>query len=167
MYVTVDQFQVDIPDTEIALQVDIVRFGEQSNALIDCWEYSPKHIGGVTVRFFGDNYTAYYIPRFCSLAELASQLSKEGAKNPSKEAYERLKYCLECDASSYSCGFQFTARVAGQEIITKELCAYGFDWSDLNEGTILDYGRECFMGGAIDECKALVQERNGGLCYGL
>ena len=136
----IESFEIEFGDLNI--MVSVVCF-ECFDGFSDMWEGTDKHQGGVTITNpdADRNSWKYFIPKQCTLAELAASYAKQGRDNPSGEAYQALQEQLMRDISASDYGFSVSAFVGDVEILTDEYVGCGFDYSYDDEGDLLDAAR--------------------------
>ena len=136
----IESFEIELG--ELSINVSVICF-ECFDGFSDMWEGTDKHQGGVTIKNpeADRNSYKYFIPKQCTLAELAASYAKQGRDNPSGEAYQSLQDQLMRDISASDYGFSVSAFVGGVEILTDEYAGCGFDYSYDDEGDLLDAAR--------------------------
>ena len=109
----------------------------------DQWEGTDQHQGGVTITNpdAGRNSWKYFIPKQCTLAELAAAYAKQGRDSPSAAAYQSLQNQLERDISASDYGFKVSAFVGGVEVLAGEFVGCGFDYSYDDEEDLIAAAR--------------------------
>lgn len=135
-----ESFEIEVGDLNI--MVSVVCF-ECFDCFSDMWEGTDKHQGGVTITNpeADRNSWKYFIPKQCTLSELAAAYAKQGRDNPSAAAYQSLQNQLERDISASDYGFKVSAYVGGVEVLAGEFVGCGFDYSYDDEGDLLDAAR--------------------------
>lgn len=135
-----ESFEIEVGDLNI--MVSVVCF-ECFDCFSDMWEGTDKHQGGVTITNpeADRNSWKYFIPKQCTLSELAAAYAKQGRDNPSAAAYQSLQNQLERDISASDYGFKVSAYVGGVEVLAGEFVGCGFDYSYDDEGSLLDEAR--------------------------
>lgn len=136
----IESFEIEVGDLNI--MVSVVCF-ECFDCFSDMWEGTDKHQGGVTITNpeADRNSYKYFIPKQCTLADLAAAYAKQGCDNPSWAAYQSLQEKLMRDVHACDYGFSVSAYVGGVEILTDEYAGCGFDYSYDDEGDLLDAAR--------------------------
>lgn len=136
----IESFEIELG--ELSINVSVICF-DCNDGFSDMWEGTDKHQGGVTITNpdADRNSYKYFIPKQCTLAELAASYAKQGRDNPSAAAYQSLQNQLERDISASDYGFKVSAYVGGVEILTDEYVGCGFDYSYDDEGDLLDAAR--------------------------
>ena len=136
----IETFEIEVGDLNI--MVSVVCF-ECFDGFSDMWEGTDKHQGGVTITDpeADRNSWKYFIPKQCTLAELAASYAKQGRDNPSAAAYRALQDQLMRDINACDCGFRVSAYVGGVEILTDECVGCGFDYSFYDDGDLLSAAR--------------------------
>ena len=124
------------------ITVSVVCF-DCNDGFSDMWEGTDKHQGGVTITNpeADRNSYKYFIPRQCTLSELAADYAKQGRDNPSATAYQSLQYELMRDLHACDYGFMVSAYVGGVVVLADEIVGCGFDYSYDDEGDLLDEAR--------------------------
>ena len=132
----------EIESGELSINVSVICF-DCNDGFSDMWEGTDKHQGGVTITNLeaDRNSYKYFIPKQCTLAELAAACAAQGRENPSRAAYQSLQDQLERDLSACDYGFEVSVSVGGVEILTDEYVGCGFDYSYDDEGDLLDAAR--------------------------
>ena len=132
----------EIESGELNITVSVICF-DCNDGFSDSWEGTDQHQGGVTIKNpeADRNSYKYFIPKQCTLAELAASYAKQGRDNPSAAAYQSLQNQLERDISSSDYGFKVSAFVGGIEVLADENVGCGFDYSYDDEGDLLDEAR--------------------------
>ena len=132
----------EIESGELNITVSVICF-DCNDGFSDQWEGTDKHQGGVTIANpeADRNSYKYFIPKQCTLAELAASYAKQGRDNPSAAAYQSLQNQLERDISASDYGFNVSAYVGGVEVLADENVGCGFDYSYDDEGDLLDMAR--------------------------
>lgn len=136
----IESFEIELGDLNI--MVSVVCF-ECFDGFSDTWEGTDKHLGGVTITNpeADRNCYKYFIPKQCTLADLAADYAKQGRDNPSGEAYQSLQDQLVRDISASDYGFKVSAYVGGVEVLADTYVGCGFDYSYDDEGDLLDAAR--------------------------
>lgn len=137
---TIETFEIE--SGELGITVSVICF-ECSDGFSDQWEGTDKHQGGVTIANpeADRNSYKYFIPKQCSLSQLAADYAKQGRENPSAAAYQSLQNQLERDISASDYGFKVSAYVGGVKVLADEIVGCGFDYSYDDEGDLLDMAR--------------------------
>ena len=137
---TIETFEIELG--ELSINVSVICF-ECNDGFSDMWEGTDKHQGGVTIKNpdADRNSYKYFIPKQCTLSELAASYAKQGLENPSAAAYQSLQNQLERDRSASDYGFSVSAFVGDVEILTDEYVGCGFDYSYDDEWDLLDAAR--------------------------
>lgn len=132
----------EIESGELNITVSVICF-DCNDGFSDQWEGTDKHQGGVTITNpdADRNSWKYFIPKQCTLSELAAAYAKQGRDNPSAAAYQSLQNQLERDISASDYGFKVSAYVGGVEVLAGEFVGCGFDYSYDDEGDLLDEAR--------------------------
>lgn len=136
----IDSFEIE--SGELNISVSVICF-DCNDGFSDQWEGTDKHQGGVTITNpdADRNSWKYFIPKQCTLSELAAAYAKQGRDNPSAAAYQSLQNQLERDISASDYGFKVSAYVDGVEVLAGEFVGCGFDYSYDDEGDLLDEAR--------------------------
>lgn len=136
----IESFEIEAG--ELSVEVSVVCF-ECNDGFSDQWEGTDKHRGGVTITNLGAdrNSWKYFIPKQCTLADLAADYAKQGRENPSAAAYQSLQNQLERDISASDYGFRVSAYIGGIEVLANEYVGCGFDYSYDDEGDLLSAAR--------------------------
>ena len=136
----IESFEIESGDLNIT--VSVICF-DCHDGFSDMWEGTDKHQGGVTIKNpdAGLNSWKYYIPKQCTLAELAASYAKQGRDNPSGAAYQSLQEQLQRDIHASDYGFSVSAYVGGVEVLADTYVGCGFDYSYDDEGDLLDATR--------------------------
>ena len=136
----IESFEIELG--ELSINVSVICF-DCNDGFSDQWEGTDKHQGGVTIKnpIADRNSYKYFIPKQCTLAELAADYAKQGRENPSAEAYQSMQEHLMRDIHACDYGFSVSAYVGGVEILTDEYVGCGFDYSYDDEGDLLDEAR--------------------------
>lgn len=136
----IESFEIEAG--ELSINVSVICF-DCNDSFSDQWEGTDKHQGGVTITNpeADRNSWKYFIPKQCTLADLAADYAKQGRDNPSGEAYQSLQEQLMRDLHACDYGFSVSAFVGGVEILTDEYVGCGFDYSYDDEGDLLDEAR--------------------------
>lgn len=146
----------EIESCELNITVSVICF-DCNDGFSDQWEGTDKHQGGVTIANpeADRNSYKYFIPKQCTLAELAASYAKQGRDNPSAAAYQSLQNQLERDLHACDYGLEASVYVGGVKLIDGVSVGCGFDYSYLDNGDLIDIARliwdEC---GAIEEATA-------------
>ena len=129
----------EIESGELNITVSVICY-ECFDSFSDQWEGTDMHQGGVTIKNLDAdrNSWKYFIPKQCTLSELAAAYAKQGRDNPSAAAYQSLQEQLVRDISSSDYGFKVSAFVGGVEVLAGEYVGCGFDYSYDDEGSLLD-----------------------------
>ena len=132
----------EIESGELNISVSVICF-ECNDGFSDQWEGTDQHQGGVTIKNpeADRNSYKYFIPKQCTLAELAASYAKQGRDNPSAAAYQSLQNQLERDISASDYGFKVSAYIGGIEVLADEYVGCGFDYSYDDEGDLLAEAR--------------------------
>ena len=132
----------EIESGALKIEVSVICF-ECNDGFSDQWEGTDQHQGGVTITNpdAGRNSWKYFIPKQCSLAELAASYAKQGRENPSAAAYQSMQEQLERDLHACDYGFEVSAFVGGIEVLADTYVGCGFDYSYDDEGDLLDEAR--------------------------
>ena len=136
----IEKFEIE--SGELTINVSVVCY-ECFDGFADQWEGTDKHKGGVTIANpeADRNSWKYFIPKQCTLSELAAAYAKQGRGNPSGEAYQSLRDQLHRDIHACDYGFMVSAYVGGIEVLADEIVGCGFDYSYDDEGDLLDMAR--------------------------
>ena len=136
----IESFEIELGDLNI--MVSVICF-DCNDCFSDMWEGTDKHQGGVTITNLeaDRNCYKYFIPKQCTLADLAADYAKQGRDNPSGEAYQSLQEQLMRDLHACDYGFMVSAYVGGVEILTDEYVGCGFDYSFYDDGDLLSAAR--------------------------
>ena len=129
----------EIESGELNITVSVICF-DCNDGFSDQWEGTDKHQGGVTIKNpdAGRNSWKYFIPKQCTLSELAAAYAKQGRDNPSAAAYQSLQEQLVRDISASDYGFKVSAYIGDVELLADENVGCGFDYSYDDEGSLLD-----------------------------
>ena len=129
----------EIESGELNITVSVICY-ECFDSFSDHWEGTDIHQGGVTIANpdADRNSWKYFIPKQCTLSELAAAYAKQGRDNPSAAAYQSLQEQLVRDISASDYGFKVSAFVGGVEVLAGEYVGCGFDYSYDDEGSLLD-----------------------------
>lgn len=132
----------EIESGELNISVSVVCF-ECFDCFSDMWEGTDKHQGGVTITNLeaDRNSYKYFIPKQCTLAELAASYAKQGRENPSAAAYQSMQDQLMRDLHACDYGFMVSAYVGGVGVLADTYVGCGFDYSYDDEGDLLDAAR--------------------------
>lgn len=132
----------EIESGELNISVSVICF-DCNDGFSDQWEGTDTHQGGVTIANpeADRNGWKYFIPKQCTLSELAAAYAKQGRDNPSAAAYQSLQNQLERDISASDYGFKVSAYVGGVEVLADTYVGCGFDYSYDDEGSLLDEAR--------------------------
>lgn len=136
----IESFEIEVGDLNI--MVSVVCYG-CFDGFSDMWEGTDKHQGGVTIKnpIADRNSYNYFIPKQCTLAELAADYAKQRCDDPSGEAYQALQDQLIRDITASDYGFMVSAYVGGVEVLADTYVGCGFDYSYDDEGDLLDAAR--------------------------
>ena len=136
----IESFEIELGDLNI--MVSVVCF-ECFDGFSDMWEGTDKHQGGVTITNpeADRNSYKYFIPKQCTLSELAAAYAEQGRDNPSATAYQSLQDQLMRDLQACDYGFKVSAFVGGIEVLADTYVGCGFDYSYDDEGDLLDEAR--------------------------
>lgn len=131
----------EIESGELNISVSVICYG-YFFGFSDQWEGTDKHQGGVTIANpeADRNSYKYFIPKQCTLAELAASYAKQGRENPSAAAYQSMQDQLMRDLHACDYGFSVSAYVGGVEVLADTYVGCGFDCS-YDEGDLLDEAR--------------------------
>ena len=137
---TIENFEIE--SGALKIEVSVICF-DCNDGFSDRWEGTDQHQGGVTIKNpeADRNSYKYFIPKQCTLAELAASYAKQGRDNPSAAAYQSLQNQLERDISASDYGFKVSAYVGGIEVLAGEYVGCGFDYSYDDEGDLLSAAR--------------------------
>ena len=132
----------EIESGELNITVSVICF-DCNDGFSDQWEGTDKHHGGVTITNpdADRNSWKYFIPKQCTLSELAAAYAKQGRDNPSGAAYQSLQDQLMRDLHACDYGFKVSAFVGGVEVLADEYVGCGFDYSYDDEGDLLSAAR--------------------------
>ena len=132
----------EIESGELNITVSVICF-DCNDGFSDQWEGADKHQGGVTITNpdADRNSWKYYIPKQCTLSELAAAYARQGRENPSFEAYQSLQNQLERDITASDYGFRATAYVGDILVLDDEPIGCGFDYSYCDDGDLIDVVR--------------------------
>lgn len=132
----------EIESGELNITVSVICF-DCNDGFSDMWEGTDKHQGGVTITNpdADRNGWKYFIPKQCTLSELAAAYAKQGRDNPSAAAYQSLQEQLQRDINACDYGFKVSAFVGGVEVLAGEFVGCGFDYSYDDEGDLLSAAR--------------------------
>ena len=136
----IESFEIEAG--ELNIMVSVICF-DCNDGFSDQWEGTDKHQGGVTIKNHeaDRNSWKYFIPKQCTLADLAADYARQGRGNPSGEAYQALQDQLMRDISASDYGFEVSAYVGGVEVLADTYVGCGFDYSYDDEGDLLDEAR--------------------------
>ena len=136
----IESFEIEAG--ELNIMVSVICF-DCNDGFSDQWEGTDQHQGGVTIKNpeADRNSYKYFIPKQCTLAELAASYAKQGRDNPSAAAYQSIQEQLERDLHACDYGFEVSAFVGGIEVLADEYVGCGFDYSYDDEGSLLDEAR--------------------------
>lgn len=132
----------EIESGELNITVSVICF-DCNDGFSDQWEGTDKHQGGVTIANpeADRNSWKYFIPKQCTLAELAASYAKQGRDNPSAAAYQSIQEQLMRDLHACDYGFKVSAYIGDVELLADENVGCGFDYSYDDEGDLLDEAR--------------------------
>ena len=136
----IESFEIELG--ELNIMVSVVCF-ECFDGFADQWAGTDKHHGGVTITNLeaDRNSWKYFIPKQCTLSELAADYAKQGRANPSGAAYQALQDQLMRDVHACDYGFKVSAYIGDVELLADESVCCGFDYSYDDEGGLLDEAR--------------------------
>lgn len=136
----IESFEIEAG--ELNITVSVICF-DCNDGFSDQWEGTDKHQGGVTIANpeADRNSWKYFIPKQCTLSELAAEYAKQGRDNPSAAAYQSMQDQLMRDLHACDYGFMVSAYVGGVEVLAGEFVGCGFDYSYDDEGDLLDAAR--------------------------
>ena len=136
----IEKFEIE--SGELTIDVSIVCY-ECFEGFSDQWEGTDKHQGGVTITNpdAGRNSWKYFIPKQCTLAELAASYAKQCRHNVRGNAYQALREQLERDLHACDYGFEVSAFVGGVEVLADEIVGCGFDHSIFDDVDLLSAAR--------------------------
>lgn len=147
----IESFEIELG--ELSINVSVICF-ECFDGFSDMWEGTDKHQGGVTITNpeADRNSYNYFIPKQCTLAELAAAYAKQGCNDPSGEAYQSMQEQLMRDLHACDYGFSVSAYVGGVEVLADTYVGCGFDYSYDDEGDLLDAARRVWdENGTLEE----------------
>ena len=129
----------EIESGELNITVSVICF-DCNDGFSDQWEGTDKHQGGVTITNpdADRNSWKYFIPKQCSLAELAASYAKQGRENPSAAAYQSMQEQLMRDITASDYGFRVNAYIGDILVLDEGHVGCGFDYSYDDEGSLLD-----------------------------
>ena len=132
----IEKFEIE--SGELTINVSVVCY-ECFDGFADQWEGTDKHKGGVTIAnpVADRNSWKYFIPKQCTLSELAAAYAKQGRGNPSGEAYQSLRDQLHRDIHACDYGFMVSAYVGGIEVLADEIVGCGFDHSIFDDEDLI------------------------------
>ena len=132
----------EIESGELSINVSVICF-DCNDGFSDQWEGTDEHQGGVTIANpdADRNGWKYFIPKQCTLAELAADYARQGRESPSAEAYQSMQEQLMRDLHACDYGFSVSAFVGGVEILADEYVGCGFDYSFYDDGDLLSAAR--------------------------
>lgn len=132
----------EIESGELNITVSVICF-DCNDGFSDQWEGADKHRGGVTIANpdADRNSWKYYIPKQCTLSELAAAYAEQGRDNPSGAAYQSLREQLERDLHACDYGFMVSAYVGGVEVLADEIVGCGFDHSIFDDDDLITAAR--------------------------
>ena len=132
----------EIESGELNITVSVICF-DCNDGFSDQWEGTDTHQGGVTIKNpdAGRNSWKYFIPKQCTLAELAASYAKQCRHNVRGNAYQALREQLERDLHACDYGFKVSAFVGGVEVLADEIVGYGFDHSIFDGRDLLSAAR--------------------------
>ena len=136
----IETFEIELG--ELNITVSVICF-DCNDGFSDSWEGTDQHQGGVTIKNpeADRNSYKYFIPKQCTLAELAASYAKQGRDNPSAAAYQSLQNQLERDIHASDYGFSVSAFVSDVEILTDEYVGCGFDHSIFDDDDLITAAR--------------------------
>lgn len=145
---SIESFEIE--SGELNITVSVICF-DCNDGFSDSWEGTEQHQGGVTIKNpeADRNGWKYFIPKQCTLAELAAAYAKQGRDNPSAAAYQSLQDQLERDIDALDYGFDVSVFVGGVKLLDGVSVGCGFDYSSLDDGDLIDEARRVW-----DECGA-------------
>lgn len=147
----IESFEIEAG--ELSINVSVICF-DCNDGFSDQWEGTDQHQGGVTIKNpeADRNSYKYFIPKQCTLAELAASYAKQGRDNPSAAAYQSIQEQLERDLHACDYGFSVSAFVGGVEVLADTYVGCGFNYSYDDEGSLLDEARRVWDEyGTLDE----------------
>lgn len=132
----------EIESGELNITVSVICF-DCYDGFSDQWEGTDMHQGGVTIKNpdAGRNSYKYFIPKQCTLSELAAAYAKQGRDNPSGAAYQSLQDQLQRDIHACDYGFEVSAFVGGVEVLADEYVGCGFDHSVFDDDDLITAAR--------------------------
>ncbi len=132
----------EIESGELNITVSVICF-DCNDGFSDQWEGTDTHQGGVTIKNpdADRNSWKYFIPKQCTLAELAASYAKQGRHNVRSNAYQALGEQLERDLHACDYGFMVSAYVGGVEVLADEYVGCGFDHSIFDDDDLITTAR--------------------------
>lgn len=136
----IEKFEIE--SGELTINVSVICY-ECFDGFADQWDGTDKHHGGVTIANpeADRNSWKYFIPKQCTLSELAAAYAKQGRGNPSGEAYQSLRDQLHRDIHACDCGFMVSAYIGDIEVLADEIVGCGFDHSIYDKEDLLSAAR--------------------------
>ena len=131
----------EIESGELNITVSVICY-ECFDGFSDQWGGTDIHQGGVTITNpdADRNSWKYFIPKQCTLSELAAAYAEQGRDNPSGAAYQSLQDQLMRDLHACDYGFKVSAFVGGVEVLAGEFVGCGFNYS-YDDGDLLSAAR--------------------------
>lgn len=131
-----------IESGEMVINVSVICYA-CFDGFADQWEGTDKHQGGVTIANpeADRNSWKFFIPKQCSLSQLAADYAKQGRENPSAAAYQSLQDQLQRDIYACDYGFNVSAYIGGVEVLDSEYVGCGFDHSEYDKDDLITAAR--------------------------
>lgn len=132
----------EIESGELNITVSVICY-ECFDGFADQWDGTDKHQGGVTIANpdADRNSWKYFIPKQCTLSELAAAYANQGRDNPSAAAYQSLQEQLQRGINACDYGFMVSAYVGGIEVLADEIVGCGFDHSIFDDDDLITAAR--------------------------
>lgn len=132
----------EIESGELTINVSVVCY-ECNGGFDEQWEGTDEHRGGVTIANpeADRNSWKYFIPKQCTLKDLAASYAKQGRHNACGNAYQALREQLERDLHACDYGFEVSAYIGGIEVLANEYVGCGFDHSIFDDDDLITAAR--------------------------
>ena len=132
----IESFEIELGDLNI--MVSVICF-ECFDGFSDMWEGTDKHHGGVTIKNpeADRNSYKYFIPKQCSLKDMAASYAKQGRHNACGNAYQALREKLERDIHACDYGFSVSAYVGGVGVLADTYVGCVFDHSIFDDEDLI------------------------------
>ena len=136
----IESFEIEVGDLNI--MVSVVCY-EYFDGFSDMWEGTDKHQGGVTIANPEADRSSwkYFIPKQCSLKDLAASYAKQGRYNACGDAYQALREQLERDIHACDYGFSVSAHVGSVEVLADTYVGCVFDHSIFDDEDLITAAR--------------------------